>query len=219
MDKKKVLNFLLKKWYLPLLVAGVSVASIVTATTNRNEGVSVIELWEKGDQPNHPIHQPLQAGGEKPLNADLFNPSLEEFIAKKMSNNNTKSGLIVDMTEDGDKAPNRISRELEEYKDMTEQQYFFKFAQHAKLVGEQADGMRKGTGGKGDIWVSTRIDKVYPIEKTKNTEAQCADVVFRLTHFDVPRKTYVGGADELVTFWQDFKRKVCQGRTDRKSVV
>lgn len=214
MKKQKLINFLISKWYIPLAVVGVSVATAVTATSNSGKGFSLVELWEQGGQPNHPMHQPLQAGGEQPLNAELFSPSLDNFIAKKMSNNNTPSGLLVDKSEDGDKAPNRISRELEEFSGMVDNQYFFKYAQHAKLLGDHADGMREATKGKGDIWVSTRIDKIHPIEKTKSSSSQCADIVFRLTHFDVPRKTYLGGEDERVTFWQEYKKKVCQGTSD-----
>jgi hypothetical protein len=213
MKQTRIVDFLLKRWYVPIIVVGASVASVVTATTHSYQGMSMFDLWQKGDNPNLAIHQPLQAGGSVVKDGQLFNPSLEEFIAKKMSNNNTKGNLIVDSAEDADKAPNRISRELPEFNQMVDQQYFFKYSQHTKLIGDQADNMRKGTSGTGDIWVSTRIDKVYPIEKTKNTEAQCADVIFRITHFDVPRKTHLGGEDESVTFWQDFKRKVCQGRT------
>ncbi len=214
MFKQKTKSFLLKKWYIPLLVVGVSVGAAATATTNKNEGVSAIDLWTKGDQPNHPLHQPLQAGGEKVMGAELFSPTLDEFIAKKMSNNNTPSGLLVPKGDDVDPVPNRISRELEEFNTSTEQQYFFKYAQHSKLVGENADSMRKGTSGKGDIWVSSRIDKVYPLEKTANTTSQCADIVVRVTHYQVPRKAYHGASEELVTFWQDFKRKVCQTQSN-----
>lgn len=213
MKKNKIAEVLVKKWYVPLLVVGVSVATAVTATANRNnqKEISALELWEKGDA-NHPVHQPRQAGGEKVLDAELFKPSLEEFIAKKMSNNTTPSGLIYDKSDGSEPAPSRISRELAEFEKMTEQQYFFKYAQHAKLIGDHADAMRKGTSGKGDIWVSSRIDKIYPVQKTQNTETQCADIVFRLTHFDVPRKPFLGAADESVTFWQEFKRQICQSK-------
>lgn len=213
MKIQKLKNFLISKWYIPLAVAGISVATAVTATTHKTQGMSLIELWQKGDQPNHPMHQPLQAGGETVMGANLFTPSLDEFIAKKMSNNNTPSGLLVDKSEDGDKPPTRTSREVEGFAQMVNDQYFFKYAQHAKLVGEYADSMREGTSGKGDIWVSTRIEKIHPVEKTKSTSSQCADVVFRLTHYKVPRKTHLGGEDELVTFWQEFKNTVCQGAT------
>lgn len=219
MKKQKFKNFLISKWYIPLAVVGISVAAAttVTATSNRNQGMSLIELWEKGGDPNHPMHQPLQVEGEKVLGGEDFKPSLDEFIAKKMSNNTTPSGLVVDKSGDGDTAPDRISRELDEFAKIADWQYFFKYSQHAKIVGDHADGMREGTSGKGDIWVSTRIDKVYPIEKTKNTESQCADIVMRVTHYDVPRKTHLGGPDEFVTFWQDFKKKVCQGREIKKA--
>lgn len=210
MKTQKLKNFLISKWYLPLAVVGISVATAVTATTNRNEGMSLVELWEKGDQPTHPMHQPLQAGGEKVMGNELFSPSLDEFIAKKMSNNITPSGLLFDKSPDAGKMPARISRESEEFLTMVDDQYFFKYAQHTKLIGDHADSMREGTSGKGDIWVSTRIDKIHPIKKNKSDSSQCADVIFRMTHFKVPRKTHMGGEDELVTFWQDYKKTVCQ---------
>lgn len=183
----------------------------VTSSTNANEGILFSDVWKNGGEfpKDHPLLKPKISPDDKVLGGELFQPTLEEFKQSKLSNNNTLSGLLYE----DEVPPNRVDRVQSDLSTQIEQQYFFKYAQHSKIDDSIADDMRTTTGGKGDIWISTRIDKIHPAKwnsEKKKSEHQCADVAMRMTHDEVPLKTDVG--IKYVTFWQDFKQQICHSK-------
>jgi len=184
-----------------------------TISVQAADGIQFSDIYKNGGKipPNSPVLVPQISPNDQVLGGELFNPTLAEFKESKASNNNSPSGLLV-----GDeKAPNRVSRLQSDLSTQIQQQYFFKHAQHSKVESVIADDMRITTGGKGDIWISTRIDKIYPAQwnsSQKKSKHQCADIAMRMTHDQVPLKTEDG--IKYVTFWQDFKQKVCHSKDD-----
>lgn len=183
--------------------------SCIAFSAYANQGIVMLDVLKNGGEfpKNSPILEPKVSPNDEVLGGELFQPTLVDFKKTKVSNDNTLSGLLVG----SELPPNRVSRLQKDLGTQIDQQYFFKYAQHSKLEAEIADDMRLTTGGKGDIWISTRIDKIYPVQwnsPQKKSKYQCADVAMRMTHDEVPLTTASGV--KYVTFWQDFKKQVCQ---------
>ena len=200
----------MKKLLISMLATSLSCFAF---SVNANDGINLVKVLKNGGEmpKNHPALEPKISPNDDVLGGELFQPTLVEFKKTKVSNDNTPSGLLI-----GDEPPpNRVSRLQNDLGTQIEEQYFFKKAQHSKLEAEIADDMRITTGGKGDIWVSTRIDKNYPVQwnsPEKKSKHQCVDVAMRMTHDEVPLTTASGV--KYVTFWQDFKKQVCQSKDE-----
>jgi len=198
----------MKKLLISALATSLSCFAI---SAQANDGINLIEVLKNGGEfpKNSPVLVPKISPNDEVLGGELFQPTLVEFKKSKVSNDNTPSGLLI-----GDELPpNRVSRLQNDLGTQIEQQYFFKYAQHSKLETEIADDMRLTTGGKGDVWISTRIDKIYAAQwntPEKKSKYQCADIAMRMTHDEVPLITASG--TKYVTFWQDFKKQVCQSK-------
>ncbi|WP_436658827.1 hypothetical protein [Acinetobacter sp. P1(2025)] len=155
---------------------------------------------------------PLQTGGGEPLFNNLFKPTLAEWLK---SGRNTKL-TPSDFVREGDTpTPTIKNATIEEVADLSKLQYFYRNSLHAELKGKRAEEILNFTKStKGKVYVSTTIEKVYPLKKYTDDDtgkvehAQCIDVLTRITVTQVPAKTPYG-LSRNVDFWQDLKNYQC----------
>lgn len=153
-----------------------------------------------------------QIGGEKPLYAELFNPTLAQWFQGKQKYKYTSSGLVYEKDHKVPQPPTNIL----EVSELSRIQYFYKQSLHAELTGPKAKEILEFTHSQnGKVYVSTSIVKVYPEKKyvdddTNEKEiSQCIDVLTRITVTKVPMRN-TSGLDRLIDYWHDIKNYQCR---------
>lgn len=159
------------------------------------------------------LDQPQQTGGAKPLLSSLFKPTLAEWMRNGQTQQLTKSKLI----REGD-TPEPVFKDatIEEVADLSQLQYFYNESLHAELIGKRAvDILNYTHAEKGRVFVSTTVDKVYPMttylddDTGKEEHSQCIDILTRTTVTNVPLVNS-HGLKQLVDFWSDIKSYQCR---------
>lgn len=153
-----------------------------------------------------------QKGGAKPLYANLFSPTLAQWVKEKDKIKYHSSDLIHEK----DITPPKLPQQINEVADLSHVQYFYKESLHAELAGPKAKEILDFTHSRGGkVYISTTIAKVYPKksyvdEDTNETEySQCIDVLTRITVTKVPMRND-SGLERLVDYWHDIKNYQCR---------
>lgn len=200
------------------LLSALSVTQVYSAEkqgtpVDTRKGYTVAQMIKENPQD---LSFSQQKGGQKPLYADIFSPTLAQWFKGKEKIKYTSSGFVH---EKDFKIP-QPPKTIEEVADLSRIQYFYKQSLHSELIGTKAKEIIKFTHSRGGkVYVSTSIIKVYPEktytdEDTKKKEiSQCVDVLTRITVTKVPmRNTH--GLERLIDYWHDIKNYQCRSNAE-----